>query len=157
MREYFFSWLASLIFQMWFYFFIFCYWKCYFLCYTLILQTVCTGIGSEHLILRGPASCRRCSKQAAKHKSIVYFVFVYIFQTNKWLQLCCRLWWITTMMKRNLTAWMMMTIGVSGEETPKKVTLWTDWAQNSGSVYLLEKRRKRVIIAWFQFKFVFKV
>lgn len=32
-------------------------------------------------MLGGPTSCRRSFKQGAKHKSIVYFVFVYILQT----------------------------------------------------------------------------
>lgn len=42
-----------------------------------------TGIRSDSLVVGGPASCRRCSKQAAKHKSIVYFVFVYIFTSEQ--------------------------------------------------------------------------
>lgn len=33
-----------------------------------------TGHGPDFLILRGPASCRRCSKQSAKNKSVVYCV-----------------------------------------------------------------------------------
>lgn len=91
-----------------------------------VFEVVYTGHGPDVLILRGPASCRRCSKQGAKTNRL-FIVFVYISQTQKWLQLCSRLWWIITTMKKILTVWMTTMIGVLGEEAPKKVTFWTNW------------------------------
>lgn len=48
---------------------------------TRLLSKFYPGVFLDSLTPGGPTSCRRSSKQAAKHKSIVYFVFVYIFRS----------------------------------------------------------------------------
>lgn len=100
-------------------------------------------------MLRGPTSCRRSFKQGAKHKSIVYFVFVYILQT---VVMASTL--ISPMVDYYNDEEELDSVdddddrsfrGRDSEEG--NVKLIRENLRPSGSVYLLETKRKFTVVA----------
>lgn len=87
------------------------------------------------------------SKLQNTNRLFILCLFTF-FGAHKWLRLCCRPWWIITMMKKNSIAWMTTTIGVSGGETRKKVTFSTISSPIVGLCLVVGKNGNARFIVW---------